>query len=275
MNNFLQRTVTGGLFGILVFGALFSGSVTFLIFYLVLLSLTLLEFYKRLEDSGISTHKLTAVVASGVIFFLFFGVSSGQLSLKWLGVIALFPPVLMVKELYKNSGNAFGDLAMTFFGMIYVTLPLCLLNFLIFPGEISGNQYYPGILAGVFILIMVNDTSAFLIGVPLGRHRLFKRVSPKKSWEGAVGAGFVVLIAAFFMDELFPVLDKIHWITIAVLVIVFGTFGDLVESYFKRGLGIKDSGKLLPGHGGVLDRIDAWFFVIPAVLVYLNFIFEL
>ncbi len=254
-------------------GSLFAGSIAFFVFYLLLLVIALLEFYRLLEDNGLIVHKFTALFASILLFVLLFGYSSGQISSRWLGLMILFPPFMMITELYRKKGNPFNNLSGTFFGIIYVALPLCLLSIIVFPGEVVNNHFYPGILAGIFILIMVNDTAAFLIGVPFGRHRLFKRVSPKKSWEGTIGGGIVVLIAAFFMSELFPLPERAHWLVLGFLVLVFGTYGDLAESQFKRGLGIKDSGKILPGHGGVLDRIDAWFFVIPAVLVYLNFIF--
>jgi len=117
---------------------------------------------------------------------------------------------------------------------------------------------------------MMYDTVAYLTGVPMGRHRLFERISPKKSWEGTIAGGITVIIGALLINRLFPVLDRTFWVVIALIVMVFGTFGDLTESLLKRSLGVKDSGKLLPGHGGVLDRLDAWFFVIPVALVYLS-----
>jgi phosphatidate cytidylyltransferase len=157
--------------------------------------------------------------------------------------------------------------------MVYVSVPLILLNFLVFPDNTAESGYYPGLLAGVFILIMINDTAAYLVGVPFGRHRLFKRVSPKKSWEGFAGGAVFVVTASLVMNRIFPVPDVTGWFLIGLIVSVFGVYGDLVESLFKRSLDIKDSGSILPGHGGVLDRIDAWLFVIPLVWILINFIY--
>jgi phosphatidate cytidylyltransferase len=269
--NLLQRAITGGLFGAMVFGTVFAGRIPFLIFYLTLLILALLEFYKLAENQGLQVQKYPALIASAGFFILLYGYSSSQIPLGWLSVMVLFPAVSMITELYRKKKNPFNNLVWTFYGIIYVTVPFCLLNLLVFPGT-HGSLYTPQILAGVFILIMVNDTAAYLVGVPLGRHRLFERVSPKKTWEGTIGGGITVLAAAFFMNRLFPMLGNTTWLIIAVLVSVFGVYGDLVESLFKRGLGVKDSGKMLPGHGGILDRVDSWFFVIPAVWVYLSFI---
>jgi phosphatidate cytidylyltransferase len=271
--NLLKRALTGGLFGILVFGTIFAGKTTFLIFYLILMIMALLEFYRLAGNSGLKVQKFTAISASVVIFILFYGYSAGHLSAHWLPVVLLFPPVFMIKELYSKTEKPFSNLVWTLFGLIYIAVPLCMLNFLVFPGVIAGNRYIPDILAGILVLIMVNDTAAYLVGVPLGRHRLYERVSPKKSWEGTIGGGFAVLTVALFMNRFIPLLDTMTWLVIGMIVIIFGTYGDLVESLFKRGQGVKDSGNLLPGHGGILDRVDAWLFVIPAVWVYLNFIF--
>ena len=257
----------------MVFGALLWSSISFFVFYLVLLVLALLEFYRHKENEGIRIQKYAALCASIILFSLLFGYASGNISPKWLSLLLLFPPFMMIRELYRKDERSFDNLAATFYGIIYTVVPISLLNLIVFPGDISGSPYNPGIVIGIFILIMINDTVAYLVGVPFGNNRLFKSVSPKKSWEGTLGGGAAVIAAALFMTRLFPLLDRTNWLVVGVIVIVFGVYGDLVESLFKRRLGIKDSGKLLPGHGGVLDRIDAWLFVIPASWVYFNFIF--
>ncbi|MGF1583978.1 MAG: phosphatidate cytidylyltransferase [Bacteroidales bacterium] len=267
--NLLQRAITGALFGALVFGTIFAGSIAFLIFYLVLLILTLLEFYKLAETKGVHVQKFTGLLASVVFFLFMFGYSSGYSELRFLSVLFVFPPVAMIAELYRKKDNPFNNLVWTFFGIIYIAVPFSLLNMIIFSGGESGDQYNPNILAGIFILIMVNDTAAYLVGVPFGRHRLFESVSPKKTWEGTIGGGLTVLAASFLIKSIFPLPGHSSWMVIAAIIAVFGIYGDLLESLYKRGLGVKDSGKLLPGHGGVLDRVDAWLFVIPIVWVYL------
>lgn len=253
-----------------MFGSLFAGSRWFFVFYLILLVLALLELFRLLEEAGIAAQKYTAIVVSVLLFSLIFGYSSGYASAEWLYLMLIVPSLIMIFSLYRKVDGSFRNILWTFFGIIYVALPLSLLSLLVFPAYATESVYEPGIAAGVFIMIMLNDTVAYLVGVPLGRHRLFKRVSPKKSWEGTLGGGMAVLTASLFMSDLFPVLERMHWIALAFIVIVFGTYGDLVESFFKRIIGIKDSGTLLPGHGGILDRVDAWFFVVPAVLIYLS-----
>lgn len=272
MSDFLKRTITGGLFGVLIFGSLFAGSITFLMFYLGLMILALVEFCRLTDDKGIHIQKAAAFIVSSLFFLLIFGLSSGLIVMKWMSLIVIIPAVVMISELYRKKGRPFDNLVWTFYAIVYITLPLSLLNFLVFPGEIAAYRYTPHIVAGMFMLIMINDTVAYLVGVPLGRHRLFERISPKKSWEGTIGGAIAVLAAAFLMKTLFPLLDLKGWMGISVIVAILGVYGDLVESLFKRGIGVKDSGNMLPGHGGVLDRIDAWIFVIPAVWVYLNFI---
>ncbi len=271
MKNLFQRTVTGGLFGIMVYGTLFAGKLTFFIFYLVLMVFALLEFYSHKDNTGLRVQKFVSLAASVMLFAFAFGYASGALSPKWFSLLLLFPPFMMIRELYRRDENSFAGLAAAFYGVIYIAVPLSLMNFLVFPGRIYDG-YYPGLLAGILILIMVNDTAGYLVGVPFGRNRLFESISPKKSWEGTVGGVVCVIVAGFFMNHLFPLLSRIDWIMVAAAAAVFGIYGDLAESQLKRRLGIKDSGRLLPGHGGILDRIDAWLFVIPAVWVYINFI---
>ena len=258
---------------IMVYGALLGGSISFLVFYLILLVLALMEFYKHKENEGFRVQKYAAFFTSILLFSLLFGYASGMISLKWLSLLMLSPPFMMIRELYRKEERAFENLAATFYGIIYIAVPISLLNLIVFHGDIGDIRYDPGIAIGIFIFIMINDTVAFLVGVPFGRNKLFESVSPKKSWEGTVGGGLAVMAVAFFITGLLPLLDRTNWLVVAVIVVVFGVYGDLVESLFKRRLGIKDSGKLLPGHGGILDRVDSWFFVIPIAWIYLNFIF--
>lgn len=254
----------------MVYGTLFAGSIAFFLFYLALMILAMLEFYRHKKNEGFRVQKITALLVSVILFFLLHGYASGNIPARWLSLLLIFPPLMMTRELYLKNERAFDNLAATFYGIIYIAVPFSLLNLLVFPLD---RLYTHELLAGIFILIMLNDTAAFIVGVHLGRHRLFERISPKKSWEGTIGGGVTVIIAAFFINEVFPVLERTEWLVVALIVVIFGVYGDLVESLLKRRLGIKDSGSLLPGHGGILDRVDAWLFVIPVVWVYLNFIF--
>ena len=142
------------------------------------------------------------------------------------------------------------------------------MNLLAFPGW-NGHAYTHRIVLGILILVWINDTGAYLVGMTIGRHRLLERVSPKKSWEGAIGGAMLTLLCAWWLKPLMGILSRTDWVVIALIVSVFGIFGDLTESLFKRSAGLKDSGTIIPGHGGILDRIDSVLFVMPLSLVYL------
>ncbi|TVR71501.1 MAG: phosphatidate cytidylyltransferase [Marinilabiliales bacterium] len=272
MSEFYKRTLTGVVFGVVIYGSLFAGSLAFVLVYPALMVIALLEFL-NLEGTGTTpARKITAALVALTLFFLVHGYASGGIGAGWLTLLFLLPPLVMISELYLGRGKPFEKVGIQFLGIIYVALPLSLLNLLVYPGAVTGAGYYPGILAGVLIMIMVNDTAAYLVGVSFGRNRLFARISPGKTWEGTIGGAFFTLGAAWFMTHLFPVMDMYQWIPAGAIVIVFGIYGDLVESMIKRQLGVKDSGSMLPGHGGVLDRIDAWLLVFPAILVYLRLV---
>ncbi|MBP3286154.1 MAG: phosphatidate cytidylyltransferase, partial [Prevotella sp.] len=192
---------------------------------------------------------------------------------------------LLVAELYLKQEDPINDWAYTMLSQLYIALPFSLLNVLAFNASPDGLVVFNTLLPlSVFIFLWVNDTGAYCVGSLLGRHKLFPRISPGKSWEGSIGGAIFVLLAAWgigYMDNM-TVLDAEQqpwicrqlltipqWIGLGLVVVVFGTWGDLVESLFKRTLGIKDSGSILPGHGGMLDRFDSSLLAIPAAVVYL------
>jgi len=185
---------------------------------------------------------------------------------QWLLPIAAFLLIRTIVQLYKPHQNALRSLERSFFALGYVAVPIALLNTIV-------GMTAPRLLLGMFIFIWLNDTGAYCAGRLFGRHRLFERISPKKTWEGFVGGLVVCMIAAYATDkwfnEFFQVPDLTIWIGLSIVVSIFATFGDLVESLIKRTVHVKDSGHLIPGHGGVLDRIDSLLLVSPAVLIYL------
>lgn len=157
-----------------------------------------------------------------------------------------------------------------------MALPITLLYELSFINDNQfGGEYNYQIVLGFFFLLWANDTGAYLVGRKLGRTKLFERISPKKTWEGSIGGGLMGLGIGYMNALLFPDLSLINWLVVALIVLIFGSLGDLVESMFKRSLNIKDSGKLLPGHGGLLDRFDGIFIAAPIVYTYLRFIFAI
>ena len=159
---------------------------------------------------------------------------------------------------------------------LYIDLPFSMLNVLAFQSDADGVHYVWTLPLSVFVFLWINDTGAYLCGSLLGKHKLFPRISPGKSWEGSIGGGILVMIVAVLVWYLLEQYDQnalglnaLEWAGLGLVIVVFGTWGDLVESLFKRTLGIKDSGNILPGHGGMLDRFDSSLMAIPAAVVYL------
>jgi phosphatidate cytidylyltransferase len=178
---------------------------------------------------------------------------------------------LIISELYLRKDNPLLNWAYTMMAQMYVALPFALLNVLAFHADKVTEQigYNPILPLSVFIFLWLSDTGAYCFGSLFGKHRLFERISPKKSWEGSVGGAALSMLASLPMAQLFPFMNVGEWAGLAIVVVVFGTWGDLTESLLKRRLHIKDSGNILPGHGGMLDRFDSSLLAIPAAVVYL------
>jgi len=182
----------------------------------------------------------------------------------------------MVVELYRHQEKPFDSLAHTLFSILYIAVPFALFPFSAFSHTglksiLPYDQitFSPGIVIGFFILLWANDTGAYLIGISLGRHRLMERISPKKSWEGFIGGILVSAVVAWLLSGWFGVVGKINWIIISVIISVAGIYGDLIESMLKRSIGVKDSGNIMPGHGGFLDRFDSAIISFPLVYLFI------
>jgi phosphatidate cytidylyltransferase len=271
MNNFFTRTLTGALFVIVIVGATLFHHIVFVSLFLLIESLTLWEFYAicRLHKSQPLKYYGLAIGAyliltSYLTNFIDFG--------KFLYLL-LFPMVvfIFIFELYRNNRHPLINIATTLLGIIYIALPFSLLV----PIAFLNGTYQGKLILGLFILMWTIDTGAYIFGKLFGKHKLFERVSPKKTWEGFIGGALVSIGGAFVMCHFIGILAIQHWITIALLMIIFGTLGDLIESMFKRSVGMKDSGKILPGHGGILDRFDSLILAIPIIFAYLQLFVKL
>jgi len=173
--------------------------------------------------------------------------------------------------LYRKKEKPILNVSVTVLGLIYVALPLSLLNAMNYPDHGSILKHFPAFLLGYFMISWVYDTGAYLIGKNFGKHKFFERISPKKTWEGTIGGFAIVLPATYGLYAISTGIPLIDWFALMILVIIFGTFGDLAESLFKRSLKLKDSGSILPGHGGILDRFDTIFLSATFVFLYFNF----
>lgn len=276
MNNFIARTITGILFVATIVVCFLNPTAMIFLFALVT-GLTVSEFTGLVNDRpGVAVNRFISTVA-GVYFFLAMagtcsGFTSSTVFIPYLITIIY----LLVAELYAKQEDPIHDWAYTMMSQMYVVLPFSLLNMLAFRAAPEGIMYVYTLPLSVFVFLWVNDTGAYCCGSLFGKHKLFPRVSPGKSWEGSIGGGVFVLAAAALVWYLTDTYDMNptgmgmwEWMGLGLTVVVFGTWGDLVESLFKRTLGIKDSGNILPGHGGMLDRFDSSLLAIPAAVVYL------
>ena len=274
MNNFIVRTITGVIF-VTAIVVCFLKPVAMVFLFSLVTGMTVWEFAGLVNKrENVQINQFISSVA-GVLLFLAMAVHARGLDtlnlafMPWLATIIY----LLVSELYLKAKDPISNWAYTMMAQLYIALPFSLLNVLAFQ---FTNCDLPWLLPlSVFIFLWVNDSGAYCCGSLLGRHKLFPRVSPGKSWEGSIGGAVFVLAAAWFISfytqshGIVTNLTALQWMGMGLVVVVFGTWGDLIESLFKRTLGIKDSGNVLPGHGGMLARFDSSLLAIPAVVVYL------
>ncbi|MBN1819996.1 MAG: phosphatidate cytidylyltransferase [Prolixibacteraceae bacterium] len=272
MKDLVSRTYTAIIFVIIIVAGIIIRPYIFAIIFAFVLVLVMKEFYEMAKNSGASPQKIPGIVLGLMLFFLMFLKSSGIFPENSIWLIIPFAFSVFIIELYRNKEKPLSNIALTLGGVIFTALPFSLLNFFIFT-EVQGHQvFYPWLMLGIFFILWSYDTSAYLFGIKFGKFKLFERISPKKSWEGVIGGAVIALIVGILNSVVFYSVSLMGWIGIALIIIVFGTLGDLIESMFKRSLNIKDSGKILPGHGGVLDRLDSLIFATPFIFTWLMII---
>lgn len=270
MSNIVIRTITGILFISILIGTIIWNAYSFSFIFLIITILGLWEFLSLLENDKIKISK-PFVVGIGSIIYLIIALVAMNIVPK-VALLLIFPLIILffIVELYNKNEKPFTNIAYSIFSILYIVIPLSILNY--FP-YINGNVgYNSNLLLGFFLLTWMYDTTAYVFGISFGKHRLFERISPKKSWEGFVGGSICSFGFAYLLSIFFSNISLKNWMAITLIIIVFGTFGDLVESLFKRSINCKDSGKILPGHGGILDRFDAVLLSAPMVLMYLMLI---
>ena len=277
MKNLVVRTLSGLVLAAVVLGAIVWSQWSFGALLAVLLVGGMYEFYALAGKQGNAPQKVVGLVAGIVLFALNFAFVSDDIEILGdarqmfgcgLAFLLLLLPAMFVCELYRRQENPASGIGTTLMGVCYVALPLSLMCYIPIVGSDAWN---PWMMVAYNFIIWANDVFAYLGGMSIGRHRLCERLSPKKSWEGFFGgiAGAVVMgiVAARMLDG-----NMWVWAGLALVAAVSGVLGDLVESMFKRAAGVKDSGRLIPGHGGVLDRFDAMLLSAPFVFVYMLFV---
>ncbi|MEM9822568.1 MAG: phosphatidate cytidylyltransferase [Bacteroidota bacterium] len=277
MKGLLQRVITAIFFGAVMLGGLFGGPYPFALLFALVTILCLWEFLGLCLPAAADPANGSRRIIGTVLGSLPYGLVSlqqldlfDQPDLMTTALLCFIPLVFLVflYELFHQAEKPFANVAYIVLGIVYLGCPFALL-FLI---AMKGGNYSPNIVLGMLLLTWANDTGAYFVGSKLGKTPLFPRISPKKTWEGSMGGVVIGLLVAWLLSWFFPLYSTLEWLGLALVVVVFGALGDLVESMLKRSLKIKDSGNILPGHGGMLDRFDAFIFVIPFVMAYLLFI---
>ncbi len=272
MNNLLKRTLTGILFVSATAALILINQWTFLAFILISNIWLNIEFL-RIVKSDDSKPAIFSTIVTGC-FAILLAFTSLLFNLNPAIYWLILVPVLFIfiEELFQNKNNPLRNISFAIMSLFYISLPLILSMQLVtgnsFYFQVAEKNFQPELLIGVLVLIWIFDSMAYATGVPLGKHKMFVRVSPKKSWEGTIGGAIFTILAGVFMHNFISIINSYDWVVISVLVVIFGTIGDLIESLFKRSINVKDSGDFLPGHGGLLDRLDSFIFTIPWIFIY-------
>lgn len=273
INNFIQRTITGVLFVAILVGCILFGAISFGILFVIISALTIYEFGQLVNKhaEGVSVNKTITMLGGAYLFLAIMGFCLNiTTSIVFIPYVLLLL-YLMISELYLKKENPVLNWAYSMLSQLYIGLPFALLSVLALNNNPQNSSVnYNSILPlSIFIFLWLSDTGAYCVGSLIGKHRLFERISPKKSWEGSIGGGVVAIGASFILAHYFTWMSMWQWAGLALVVVIFGTWGDLTESLLKRQLHVKDSGTILPGHGGMLDRFDSALMAIPAAVVYI------
>ncbi|NLR93220.1 MULTISPECIES: phosphatidate cytidylyltransferase [Flammeovirga] len=262
-----QRVIVGALGGVGMIGAIYFGVWTYFGLFLIISVATILEFYKLLRLEEHLPLRTYGTCLGILIYCLTFFMELNIISTKWMYLVFVgFTSAYLIKLYNKEDKQPFKNLAYTFLGVMYCSVPFALIHTYVF----FDTQYHYEILIGAMLILWANDSGAYFSGKTFGRRKLFERISPKKTWEGSIGGAALAVTVSLVFSHFFNSLEAWRWVTIAIIIVVTGTYGDLVESLFKRSMSIKDSGTTLPGHGGFLDRFDGLLLSAPFIAAFLR-----
>lgn len=264
----LQQRIIAAIIGVtFIVGCILYSDLTFMLVFCAISMFTQLEFYKLLGLDGNQPLTFYGTLCGVVLVVLTFVIEKGLIAFENYFLISpLLAMIFFIKLYKKNDLKPFTNIGFTFLGLIYVALPFSLLIVM----AMRGGVYNHEIILGSLLLLWATDVGAYFAGTKFGRRKLFERVSPKKSWEGAVGGMLSATLVAFLLGIFFRTYDPWKWYCIGAIIVVTGTYGDLVESLFKRSIAIKDSGTSIPGHGGFLDRFDGLLLSAPFIVTFLK-----
>jgi phosphatidate cytidylyltransferase len=268
LKEFITRTVSGLVYVILMIGSIMIHPLIFMIVFLFVLVLGMIEFYRMCVIPG-SRPMVVPGIATGVILFLaFFLIRYLQVDNRIFLLIPASFLILLTIPMFRTKDQPIQSASFTLLGIAYVAFPVTVFNLLIYHPYKEGFDYQ--VVLFLFIILWLNDTGAYISGKVLGKNKMFPRISPKKSWEGFAGGLLMALLATWLGRPLFPDIPFWHLCILCPAIVISGTLGDFAESGWKRAAGIKDSGKLMPGHGGILDRFDSLIFAAPMSYIIIS-----
>ena len=275
--NFIIRTITGIVFVAVMVYCLLN-PIPMVVLFALITALSIWELCGLVNKwDDIQTNQFICSVAGAYLFFAIAGYCTGYTTAMVFVPYLFIILYLIISELFNKAPNPINNWAYTMLTQMYVALPFSIISLLAFSNSSQGITYDYVLPLSIFVFLWLNDTGAYCVGSLIGKHKLFPRVSPGKSWEGSIGGCILVLIVAGVFGGLYGSSEFgdnvtrsiLVWMGLGLVVVVFGTLGDLVESLLKRTLGVKDSGNILPGHGGMLDRFDSSLMAIPAAVIYI------
>jgi len=260
--------LTGFFFLVAVIGSIVVHPLAFFGLSFIFSFLGLDEFFRLTARNDRRKENIMYYVLGMFVYSLVGLIGLGLVDIRYVYPILLVFPLTIICELFRKKDASWKRTGVYFTAFFYVAIPFGLLNALFFVPD--RDESLIGILIGMFVIVWSSDIFAYLTGSMFGKHRLFERISPKKSWEGSIGGLLFALLAAYILSLFFKELSLTRWMIMAVIIVITGILGDLSESFLKRKAQVKDSGNIFPGHGGVLDRFDATLFAVPFVFVYIN-----
>ncbi|MPR32536.1 phosphatidate cytidylyltransferase [Salmonirosea aquatica] len=267
LSNLQQRVVAAVIGVAIIVSSILYSDLTFALLFCAMSMFTQLEFYKLLGLDGNLPLTFYGTLCGVLLVLLTYVIEKGLIAFENYFLISPFLAMIFFIKLYKkNDLKPFTNIGFTFLGLIYVALPFSLIVVM----AMRGGVYNFEIVLGSLLLLWATDIGAYFAGTKFGRRKLFERVSPKKSWEGAVGGALSATVIAFVLGLYFHTFEPWKWFCIGGIIVVTGTYGDLVESLFKRSIAIKDSGSTIPGHGGFLDRFDGLLLSAPFIVTFLK-----